>query len=158
MRIADEKHPEKGKDVHRAEYMEHRDVVLNQCKERDDEETFVIEHLVRSCSYFIAAAAHYHNMRCNLFNIKAKTKTMAPGMKGRPGKDSDGFKTLCEWMETEGELYTLGGYLDSSPMDISPTLFPSRQFSRDISPQSNISPNHIFQITNKKVIKMNYLN
>ena len=32
---------------------------------------------------------------------------MAQGMKGRSSKDSDGFETLCEWMELEGELYTL---------------------------------------------------
>ena len=32
---------------------------------------------------------------------------MAQGMKGRPSKDSDGFETLCESMESEGELYTL---------------------------------------------------
>ena len=30
--IADEKHPERRKDVHRAEYKEYRDVVLNRCK------------------------------------------------------------------------------------------------------------------------------
>lgn len=32
---------------------------------------------------------------------------MATGIKGRPNKDSDGFETLCERMETDGELYTL---------------------------------------------------
>ena len=42
--FADEKDPEKGKDVNRAEYKEYRDVVLNQCKERGDEEARVIKH------------------------------------------------------------------------------------------------------------------
>ena len=28
-------------------------------------------------------------------------------MKGRPSKDPDGFETLCEWMESERELYIL---------------------------------------------------
>ena len=32
---------------------------------------------------------------------------MATGMKGGPSKDSDGFETLCVWIETEWELYTL---------------------------------------------------
>ena len=42
--FADEKDPEEGKDVNRAEYKEYRDVVLNQCKERGDEEARVIKH------------------------------------------------------------------------------------------------------------------
>ena len=40
----------------------------------------------------------------NIFNLKVKTKTMAPG---RPRKYSNGFKTFWEWMEVEKKLYTL---------------------------------------------------
>ena len=104
--IVDEMDPKRGKDIHRAEYIKFRDVFLNRCKERDDE-VRVIEHRVRSCSDFIAAEACYHNMCRNLFNTKVKTKTMASGIKCRPSKDSDGFETLCKWMEAERELYTL---------------------------------------------------
>ena len=53
--FCDEKHPERRKDVHRSESKDYRDVVLNQCKERDDEEARVIKHRVRSCSNFIGA-------------------------------------------------------------------------------------------------------
>ena len=104
--IVDDMDPKRGKDIHRAEYIKFRDVFLNRCKERDDE-VRVIEHRVRSCSDFIAAEACYHNMCRNLFNTKVKTKTMASGIKCRPSKDSDGFETLCEWMEAERELHTL---------------------------------------------------
>ena len=105
--FADEKDPEEGKDVNRAEYKEYRDVVLDQCKERGDEEARVIKHRVKSYSDFIAAETRFYNICLNLFNLKVKTKTMAPGMKGRPSKDSDEFETSCVWIETEGELYTL---------------------------------------------------
>ena len=42
--ITDEKHPEKGKDVHHAKY--NSDIVLKQCKETHDEQARVIEHRV----------------------------------------------------------------------------------------------------------------
>ena len=105
--ITDEKHPVKGEDVHHSKYKEYSDIVLKQYKEIDDQQARVIEHRVRNISDFVAEEACYHNTCRNLFNLKVKTKTMAQGMKGRPSKDSDGFETLCEWMESEGELYTL---------------------------------------------------
>ena len=71
--IVDEKHPERGKDVHRAEFKEYRELSLANVK-RDDEEAHVIEHGDRSCSDFIAAEAHYHNTCPNLFKLKMKKK------------------------------------------------------------------------------------
>ena len=71
--IVDEKHPERGKDVHRAEFKEYRELSLANIK-RDDQKACDIEHGVRSCSDFIAAEAHYHNMCPNLFNLKVKKK------------------------------------------------------------------------------------
>ena len=44
--ITDEKHPEKGKDVHHAKYKKYSDIVLKQCKETHDEQARVIEHRV----------------------------------------------------------------------------------------------------------------
>ena len=105
--ITDEKHPEKGKDVHHAKYKEYSDIVLKQCKEIDDEQPRVIDHRVRNISDFVAEEARYHNMCRNLFNLTVKTKTMSQGLKGRPSNDSDRFETLCECMKSEGELYTL---------------------------------------------------
>ena len=81
--IIDEKHPEKGKDVHHAKYKEYCDIVLKQCKEIDDEQARLTEHRVRIISDFVAKEARYHNTCLNLFNLKVKTKTLAQGMKGR---------------------------------------------------------------------------
>lgn len=44
--IADEKHLERGNDVHHADFKENRDIALNQCKERYDEEAFFIKYRV----------------------------------------------------------------------------------------------------------------
>ena len=52
-------------------------------KETDDEEARVIEHRVRRCFDFIAAETRFYNICRNFFYLKVKTKTMAPGMKGR---------------------------------------------------------------------------
>ena len=100
----DERHPEKGKDVHHAKYKEYSDIAR---KDKDDEQARVIEHRVRNIYDFVAEEARYHNTYHNLFNVKVKTKTTAQGMKSRPSKDSDGFETLFEWTKSERDLYTL---------------------------------------------------
>ena len=80
--IADEKHPEREKGVHRGERKDYRDVVLNKCKgrerererEKDDEEARVIEHRVRNCFEFIAAEYRHRNMYLSLFILQVKMK------------------------------------------------------------------------------------
>ena len=71
---------------------------------KGDEEARVMKHRIRSCSDFIAAETCFYNICLSLFNLKVKTTSMAPGIKGRLSKDSDGFETLCVWIETEWEL------------------------------------------------------
>ena len=68
--------------------------------------------------------------------------------------------------------------MDISPTDLPPTAFPDGQFSEESSPNghfpyvhfpelhlikrtfnwTDISPNHLFNFRNKKVIEMNYVN
>ena len=104
--ISDDRHGDREEDVHRAEYKEYRDVVLEQCKEIDDDEARVIAHRVRNCSDLVCAEARYHHLCRTRFNLKVTNKS-GTSEKGRPCKDPGGFEALCEWIEMEGELHTL---------------------------------------------------
>ena len=108
MCLFDEKHPDRNKPT-RGEKKPYRDSVLERCRERDDVEAREIERRVLSCSDFIAAEARYHESCRNRFNLSCQKTMMSPGTRGWPvnSAQQQHFETLCEWLETEGELHTL---------------------------------------------------
>ena len=76
---------------------------------RDDDQGREVEHRVLSCSDFIAAEARYHDSCRDSFNITSKKKICSPETKARPVNKTYQmhFVTLCNWLETEGELHTV---------------------------------------------------
>ena len=111
---ADEKDPEREKDVHLQSTRSIETLSLISVKGEMMNEyvsSNIVSEAVPTCRSLLSQYVSHLNVTMYLsylyVNLKAKRKTMAQGMKGRPSKDSDGFETLREWMETEGDLYTL---------------------------------------------------
>ena len=105
------RHPDRStpaEKYHRCRYKEFRDAVLQKCRTRHDDEARAIERRALSCSDFVAAEARYHGNCRDLFNGKCR-RTLNHEAKGRPVKEMEmkHFNDLCEWIENEGELYTL---------------------------------------------------
>ena len=111
---ADQKDPEREKDVHLQSTRSIETLSLISVKGKMMNEyvsSNIVSEAVPTCRSLLSQYVSHLNVTMYLsypyVNLKAKRKTMAQGMKGRPSKDSDGFETLRGWMETEGDLYTL---------------------------------------------------
>ena len=83
-----------------------QNIVIKYSNNIEGEEARVIEHRVLNCYDLPSAEARYHKLCRDQFNLQSIGKT-STDRKGRPCKDADGFEALCEWIETQGELYTL---------------------------------------------------
>ena len=69
-----------------------------------------------SCSDLVAAEGRHHKKCRDTFSLDSKSAKSIIRLekKGRPQsiKQLENFKKLCEWLENEGEIYSLSESLD----------------------------------------------
>lgn len=98
-------------DIHRVTLLQYKKVILQMCKVRkDDTRASEDKHRVTNCENLVQEEACYHECCCYQFSVKSilysGTSSQA---RARPKRDvpRHNFEKLCEWLETEGELYTV---------------------------------------------------
>ena len=93
------------------ETVEHRTQLLKYCEDRDDETAEAVKRRLLTCSDFPAVEARYHK-HCRLeFKFPSKKENAQNlNKKGRPKSEMQmtNFNKLCDWLELEGELYSVG--------------------------------------------------
>lgn len=98
------------KDVSRVMTMECKDSILSVCAERNDALSEEVRNRVINCIDLVQAEARYHRGCRSKFWLGSINASVVPGRsRGRPEDEDkmDCFEKMCNWMESEAELYTV---------------------------------------------------
>ena len=86
-----------------------RDKILELIGDKTDDNSLAIKCRVSSCSDLPAIEARYHVSCKQKLNLSSLSKSRSSMKKGRPLNEvqSKNFKRLCQWLEREGDLYSV---------------------------------------------------
>ena len=86
------------------------------CDYRRDAEALAVKRRIISCSDLVAAEGRYHKECRDTFNLDSKSakSIISLDKKERPQniEQLENFNKLCEWLENQGELYSLSELFD----------------------------------------------
>ena len=104
--IADKKHPGHNKQIVQVETLSIHQTLLDVCSNRDGDASQNVQRLLLSCYDLVAAEARYHQ---NCYTRFVRNDALSPKSVGRPidSTKERNFDSLCNWFESECELYTL---------------------------------------------------
>ena len=90
--------------------------ILKMCENRGDDKALAVKRRIMSCSDLLVAEGQYHQKYQDTFNLDSKlTKSIISlHKKGRTQsvEQLENPNKLCEWLEKEGELYSLSEFFD----------------------------------------------
>ena len=106
------KHPDRN-NCHEVTTLSFKDQILNVCEKQNDQVSKEVALRVASCNDLVAVEARYHTSCRITFVNPEKTfyhgENRSKRVSGRPTENEkqSHFEQLCEWMEQEGECYTV---------------------------------------------------
>lgn len=101
----DPKHPDR-RQIFNVRYLHYRENILRYCESRKDSWAEEVKLRLINCIDLVQAEARYHDDCRTKFTERGVS---SKAQKGRPHNSTqqNNFEILCNWLETEGELYSL---------------------------------------------------
>ena len=102
----DPKHPGR-RPVYNVTIIHYRETILKYCDCRKDEWASEVKRRVINCIDLVQEARYHDDCRKRFTEAEKDKSSIRP--RGRPKglTEENNFEMLCQWLETEGELYSL---------------------------------------------------